>query len=272
MTQSSAKACRTVHLGDIRVDDAIRSRIELDSDTVEAYALALREGVVLPPVLLFDADSELLLVDGSHRLEAHRRAGFVAIVAEVRVGTRDDATWASCGANHTHGLRRSNADKQRSITRALLHPRGMRLSDRQIARHCGVHHESVSRIRTELERDGRLRRVSCRLVERSGTVYEQTLTRAVDPVADRLTMAKQLLDRALRQLDNVLQELSTSCVLACSGLPESLDDVALSAARIQAKAFEIHSRLGPAALAKPRRLPTELKAVADRRTGSRTRR
>jgi hypothetical protein len=73
------------------------------------------------------------------------------ILAEQRMGTVEDAIWESLGANKSHGLRRSNADKRNAVKMALLHPKGVDSSDRQIAKHVGVHPDTVGVIRRELE-------------------------------------------------------------------------------------------------------------------------
>lgn len=45
----------------------------------------------------------------------------------------------------------TKADKRKAIRQTLLHPHGRYLSDRFIAKHVGVHHGTVGRIRRELE-------------------------------------------------------------------------------------------------------------------------
>jgi hypothetical protein len=70
--------------------------------------------------------------------------------------------------NKSHGLRRTNADKQRAVEAALLHPKSRELSDSQIARHVGVDHKTVSAQRSILgiSQDSRT-------VNRNGTTYQQ---------------------------------------------------------------------------------------------------
>ena len=53
-----------------------------------------------------------------------------------------------------YGLPYTNADKRKIIKRALLHPYARGMSDRQIGRHVGVHHNTVGRVRRELEAAG----------------------------------------------------------------------------------------------------------------------
>lgn len=182
-----ARTCRAVPINSLRCDDEVCARVSLDSAVVAHYAGLIAGGTMLPPVLAYDDGSSLWLVDGCHRLAAHRKAERESIVCEIHRGSREDAIWCSCNVNQSHGLRRSNLDKHRSVARALLHPRGMRLSNRQIARYCGVHHHSVGRIRAELEASGAIRQINRRLVERNGSIYEHEVSAIAGANAARST-------------------------------------------------------------------------------------
>jgi len=85
--------------------------------------------------------------DGFHRIKAAEAAGQKVIEAQVHQGTQADARWASLAANQTHGLRRSNADKERAVRLALAARPDM--SDRAIAEHVGVDHKMVGKYRAE---------------------------------------------------------------------------------------------------------------------------
>ncbi len=50
------------------------------------------------------------------------------------------------------GLRRTNDDKQRAVKAALAHPKAAGMSDGSIARHVGVHHDTVREWRKKLSR------------------------------------------------------------------------------------------------------------------------
>jgi len=110
--------------------------------------------------------------DGLHRGEAAKLAG-IDLLVEVQPGTKQDAEWLALSANQKHGLRRSRKDKQRIVRNALLHPYGASLSNREIARHCGVNHRIVGTIRQELELSGEIRQIDKRIVNRGGVTYEQ---------------------------------------------------------------------------------------------------
>jgi hypothetical protein len=118
-----------------------------------------------------EPNNRYILVDGFHRFEAHRRLHpNDAILVKLELGTLDDARWASLGVNKSHGLRRTNADKRNAIVNALKHPKGTELSDRQIAEHVGVHHDTVRRIRKELELTGEIRQSNSRTGQDGRTI------------------------------------------------------------------------------------------------------
>jgi len=70
-----------------------------------------------------------------------------------------------------HGKARTNDDKRRIVTRMLQDEEWMQWSDREIARHCGVGHVSVSKRRKELFPSVHDEQIASRTVERNGTGY-----------------------------------------------------------------------------------------------------
>jgi ribosomal protein L37AE/L43A len=130
----------------------------MDEATVEEYTEVLREEGrwPFPPVSVVFDGQRYWLWDGFHRVEGAKLAGWLRdIPATVQQGDRAFALWRSFGANKTHGLRRSNADKRRATEMALI--TAPQRSDREIANHVGVHHDTVGRIRKELEATGGIR-------------------------------------------------------------------------------------------------------------------
>jgi len=156
-------------------DMELQARVGLNADVVKEYAEQMQAGATFPPVLVFARPGAHALVDGFHRVAAREALGFTTVLAEIRQGTREDALWHGLTTNQTHGLRRTNDDKHRSVVKALTHPRGRNLSDRQIANHCGVHHYTVSRIRQQLEQSQQIEVQGTRMVTRGGVRYEQRL-------------------------------------------------------------------------------------------------
>jgi len=136
----------------VRVDrvEMVQSRAQLDMIVIQEYAEALGEGVVFPPISVVREGDKFWCWDGNHRVLAARQAGVVMLPAEVENGTRRDAVLASVGANARHGLRRSDADKRRSVRMLLEDPEWGVWSDREIARLCAVSHPFVAKMRAEV--------------------------------------------------------------------------------------------------------------------------
>lgn len=132
----------------IRIDGETQSRVQIDQDAVQEYADAMTAGRKFPPVVAYFDGTEYWCADGFHRVLAALRAGIKHLAAEVQKGGRSEAAWAACGANLTHGIRRSPADKRKAVTLALKMRDG--LTDRAIAEHCGVSHTFVAEIRRQL--------------------------------------------------------------------------------------------------------------------------
>lgn len=137
---------QSLPLTSIRIDADTQSRAAINDEAVADYELALIECVTMPPVKVFFDGVSHILADGFHRYFAHQRVGFKEIECDVTAGTADDARLYAYGANQAHGLRRTNADKRKSVAGVLA----MRpdWSDRQIARHVGVTHPFVAGIRS----------------------------------------------------------------------------------------------------------------------------
>jgi ParB-like nuclease domain len=159
----------------IRLDAGTQTRATIDDATVAEYAEAMVRGDRFPPVVVFQNNGEFIMADGFHRLRATRRAKLIYILAEVRPGCRRDALRFALGANHKHGLRRSNSDKRRAVTMALAEFGNS--SDNFISEMCGVCQSFVSNIRHQLNseissaprlgKDGKLRALPLRGVNGS---------------------------------------------------------------------------------------------------------
>lgn len=134
-------------LNRISIDGGTQTRVALNEPAVAEYADALREGVKLPPVVVFFDGSAHWLADGFHRFHAHKAARKGAINVDIKPGTRRDAVLYSVGANSTHGLRRTNEDKRRAVKTMLDDAEWSTWSDHEIARQCGVSQPFVSGMR-----------------------------------------------------------------------------------------------------------------------------
>ena len=134
----------------LRTNGGAQARAAMDSAAVGDYADALRAGAKFPPAITYYDGQNYWLADGFHRLEAHRAAGLEEMPCIVRQGTLRDAILFSVGANTTHGLRRTNADKRRAVERLLLDEEWRQWSDAEIARRTAVDAKTVASVRTQI--------------------------------------------------------------------------------------------------------------------------
>jgi len=139
----------------IRIDGGTQQRAEVNNETVQEYAEAIKAGAVFPPIVLFYDSCDYWLADGFTRYLAHVAAGMASIPAETRIGTLYDAIWysTSVDCNGTHGQSLNNADKRKKVAAALAHPNSASMSDNAIARHVGVSGHFVGAVRASLQSD-----------------------------------------------------------------------------------------------------------------------
>jgi hypothetical protein len=133
------------------MDGATQPRAELNQAHLEELVELLRDGGTFKdPVVVFYDGTNHWLADGFHRINATKLAGLDTVEADVRSGLLVDAIEFSCGANATHGLRRTNGDKRRAVDRLLSLPKWQVKSNREIARQCGVTEGLVRIIKSDL--------------------------------------------------------------------------------------------------------------------------
>jgi hypothetical protein len=73
---------------DLLANSPVDPTAHVDPERVARYA---EDFDALPPVVVFETEDGLLLVDGYHRIAAAQRLGVVMIAAEVHQGSRADA-------------------------------------------------------------------------------------------------------------------------------------------------------------------------------------
>jgi hypothetical protein len=127
----------------------VQQREALDETRIRAYAALYREGHTLGEVMVFQQGSDFYVADGFHRIAAAIQAGLSTLAATIRPGTLRDAILYACGCN-LHGVPLTQADKRRRVLTMLADPEWQQWSDREIARHCGVSHVFVAKLRTLL--------------------------------------------------------------------------------------------------------------------------
>lgn len=116
-------------------DAGTQPRAALDEPTVTRYA---EEAGPFPAVVVFHDGARHILADGFHRTAAAERRGETEIEADVRQGDVRAAILYSVGANHDHGLPRSNEDKRRAVLRLLDDAEWREWSNVAIAKACRV--------------------------------------------------------------------------------------------------------------------------------------
>lgn len=187
----------------------IQSRAESDPALVEEYAAMMSEGVGFDPASAVTDGTHIYVWDGYHRGAAAKQMGKLLFVS-VRPGSREEAEWLALSANQKHGLRRSQADKRRVVELALLHVNGAQLSDRQIGAHCGVHHDTVGRIRKEIEATGGIRQSDTRIGADGRTINTAKIG-SNQPVKPKLLYCKNYLCSACRENRASVQPDSLIC-------------------------------------------------------------
>ena len=151
----------TIPLERIKTDGGTQMRAALDPDTVQEYLDAMQPigWGDFPAVIVYYDGKDHWLADGFHRVEAYRRAADnldqpASVPADVRSGTRRDAILHAAGANASHGLRRTNADKRRAVETLLRDEEWAAWSDREIGRRCAVSDVFVGKVRADLSANG----------------------------------------------------------------------------------------------------------------------
>ena len=162
--RSDQPEARDVLLRKIRVHSEFQVREKLHGPTIDRYVEILAQ---LPPVDLFELDGELVLVDGFHRVEAHRRAAKAdakaraarasaapadkaafrrneelnhRVPALIHRGSPSEALKHAAEANVAHGRGLSGWDLYRAIA---MRSRASRVSLRTLAKTMGTNHETV---------------------------------------------------------------------------------------------------------------------------------
>lgn len=143
-----ASRTNVVSVDSVIADSRCQSRTGIDLALVQEYADAIKEGAELPPLSTIHADDGYYLYDGFHRLEAYRQAGTRNVVIEAEPGDVWDAIERSCAVNAIHGKRRTPADVKNAVGKILevMHHRGVKWSQGEIAERCAVSQSTVSRI------------------------------------------------------------------------------------------------------------------------------
>ncbi|MFN3264845.1 MAG: helix-turn-helix domain-containing protein, partial [Aquificaceae bacterium] len=109
-------------------------------EKVQEYAEMLEEGVEFDPISVWKRDNQYWVIDGVHRLEAHKRAGKTTIKAKL-VDCKDELDYRikAIQANLKHGL--ALAKEEKPILAQILYKEG--LSEDEIQKVFGVSKSTV---------------------------------------------------------------------------------------------------------------------------------
>lgn len=136
---------KNLPIDDLCLEPELQMR-EMQEEAIEDYAEHLKD---LPPILIVrDADfAKDFVVDGWHTLAAARRKGWTSIPCKIIEGDYADAVLAAAKANATHGIRRTDDDKERAIKRLLAQEKWQGKSSRWIATELKVSPQTVEKVR-----------------------------------------------------------------------------------------------------------------------------
>ena len=138
-----------VSIDSIRIDGGTQTRELINESAVIQYAEDILHGSIFPPIEIFDDGVNKWLVDGFHRLFAHKRAGITEIEVNVHQGTQRDAQFYALGVNDAHGLQRTNADKRKAVMIVLNDLEWQDYSDVKLGKICKVSPTFVAKCKKE---------------------------------------------------------------------------------------------------------------------------
>jgi hypothetical protein len=173
----------------IRRDGGTQPRAKICYEVVQEYREAMLAGEKFRPVVVFFDGTDYWLADGFHRALAAETGHIKEVDAEVKQGTVDDAIDYACSdiPNSRHGLRETPNDrKQRIETMIRKHPDW---SNVQVAEHCGVSHQTVGRVASDLS-SGQVDRPDERTGRDGRTINTANIgkTRAPAPVVNEMPL------------------------------------------------------------------------------------
>lgn len=202
-------------LSDITLDSETQPRVGPNNQVLEYFQdLLFTSDVRFPPVILFYDGNKYYLADGWHRYEAHRRAFEEEISCHVHQGSKRDAILYSVGANGTHGLNMTNADKRRAVTKLLEDPEWSKWSNNKIANTCHVASTFVSKLRKSLstvdsknfqERTYTNKHGSVSTMKTEGIGKRSSESSIVQ--IEKLDTAAQFIDTEIETIESVYQRL-----------------------------------------------------------------
>jgi transcriptional regulator with XRE-family HTH domain len=204
-------------LDKIRIDGGTQSRVKIDENLVAQYAEDMAGGSDFPAVHVFFDEKDYWLADGFHRFFARKRIGSPGIKVEVHEGSVRSAILFGIEANNKHGQRPSNEDKRKGTLTMLKDIEWQEISDREIAKICGVSHTYVSNLRRDLNE----KKISSGNV---ATMQEPRQKKQEDPVAEfnESEIERETLVAASQQLREENENLQDQLAVAMAASGDEL--------------------------------------------------
>ena len=107
---------KIIPITSIKIDEEIYPRVSVDWVTSARYYNALKSGAVFPPIVVAVLEKKFILVDGGHRLKAHKDNKETHLKCEVLKGlTRAEIYEEAVRRNSTHGRQFSTQEVTKII-------------------------------------------------------------------------------------------------------------------------------------------------------------
>ena len=166
-------------------DKELYPRFEADNNTVNQYRSSLDQ---LPPIVI---TKDMILIDGYHRLLAHRLEGRTEIEAEIMDIPREQVLIESVRRNSKHGLQLSLKEKKRLVRQ--LYRKGTMTRQEDLAQLFSVSQPTISNwVSDYLYNERKARREDAwELFHEGGTQAE---------IAEELGVSQQTVSRDLKLL------------------------------------------------------------------------
>jgi len=201
---------KEIRVADVVLREDLYPRIQLDPATVQKYAEDLS---VLPPI---EVNQHNILIDGKHRLTAHKKNGVETIKAEVtETASENDLLALAIKRNAAHGLQLSLRDKKTMAVR--LYHSGQGMTKAEIADVLSVSERSVASYLADIDKDLRQQKK-----ERIFDMWMSCHTQ--EQIAQAVGIAQKTVDdstKVLADLENLQKPLKLSAQFNDDFTPEA---------------------------------------------------
>lgn len=230
-----------IEISSIMIDPNLQTRFSLNASAVADYQAAIEAAQPMPGVTIFYDGKRSYLADGFHRLQAYKQAGRDHIPADIHQGSRRDAFIYALSANATHGLRRSPEDKKRAVQMALNDLELNELSDREIAKVCGVSHTFVANVRRSIKEHSSRQPL---MSEKPAISFEHEVatlppTEVIEEPNQQMTQEEfdqiEERDALAEQIDEIKQLKDRLAIAAFDARPEEKELAAITIAELRAE-------------------------------------